>query len=141
MWVEGDQDDGESEKERVDKKCYLQCSINDLLGDLYKPDSTLYDKVVDKGNNKLVPGTMSRHILPKGLRALTNRPKAQCCCSGCLPMGHMQQSLNQFRRGRLGELEDGLGALGSDPPVPAAGVLLAGGKPKGHEPQALPGAT
>ena len=90
----------------------------------------------------LVSDTVFRKILPKQLRTLTNRFKAQCCCSECLPMSHMQQSLSQLRRSRLGELKGELNSLQADPLAPAAAdVALAGGKPKGHEPQALPGAT
>ena len=82
-------------------KLILQCTVAELLTDLYKEHTglgpILYDDDDNTDGKTLVSETLMYALLPPELRFISNRYKQQCCCEYCVQIEYFQNALNRFR--------------------------------------------
>ena len=91
----------EEDNIRKHKLNTIQCTVAELLTDLYKEHtglgSILYDDDGNTDGNTLVSETLMYALLPPELRFISNRYKQQCCCEYCVQIEYFQNALNRFR--------------------------------------------
>ena len=97
-------------KTRVRKsKLLLQCSVRELLSDLYKPVGVgLGDYVRDENGNPIISDTVFRALLPPELKMMTNKYKQMCMCEICQSFKHNHSSYKRWQSKHLAEQEEEL---------------------------------
>ena len=91
-------------------KLLLQCTVRELMDDLYS-NNDLRGDITDNEGNKLVSETLLRALLPPELRFMSNCYKQMCCCEDCVLMEYYQNALNQYQEARLTEMKKKLNEM------------------------------
>ena len=85
-------------------KLLLQCTVCELMDDLYS-NNTLRGVVTNDEGNKLMSETLLRALLPPELIFMSNHYKQMCCCEYCVLMEYYQNALNRYWEARLTEMK------------------------------------